>query len=848
LTGAPFERLLFRTVDASAKRPYRVLAASLVLLALSWTYASRLDLHTELLELLPRDSPGFRAFEHTLGRAGGRATLLVIAESNDRDANERFIDDLAKKVEADSSAHARCLADAPVGGARACGPELVAYVEAGEREVSEFFRKNQWLYATVADLEEADATLDRQIAIRSGLVPDLSEDNPSGARPARPDLGLDDFYARWRKEATKHADSPRGYFETQDGRMAGLRVVSALSGMGDRAGDTLLARVKALAASLAPPSYAPDLRVGFAGDIANAVEEKDSLLSDAAWATAVALLLVLGGVTAFFRSLSAVVIILLPALIGVGCAYSFAMARYGYVNSTGAFLGAIIVGNGINYPIVLLARYQDFRARGDPPASARRLAVKNAFRAELVGAAVGSIAYGSLVLTRFRGFNQFGLIGFVGMLLVWLAMIPTVPALLVITERLGKGDQRSRGEGRAIRWIARVTRERREWILAAAAGLTAVCLWALPSYLRDPWEYDFARLGSRGTKVGGAGEWSNKAEKVFGGKMNIAGALMLADSPEQVPLLKRQIFANDARDPAGQVVAEIATIDDFLPGSPDEQRAKLSVLDRIRARLTPAVLHELSEEERRRVLEMRPPETLRVLLPRDLPLLVRRRFEENDGRTGTVFYVRYKNDVSLSDGHILLRIAKSTDNVSLPDGTVVQTASRATIFAEMIRSMERDGPLATGASFSLVVVVVLVATRSMRGASAVLSVLLLGVVWTLGVAALTGNRLNFVNFITLPITFGIGCEYPFNVYDRSRLLGGDVSLAVARTGGAVALCSYTTVVGYGSLLFNDFQSLQSFGRLAMTGELACLAGALLVLPAMLHVMASRYRGTLRHGR
>jgi uncharacterized protein len=55
----------------------------------------------------------------------------------------------------------------------------------------------------------------------------------------------------------------------------------------------------------------------------------------------------------------------------------------------------------------------------------------------------------------------------------------------------------------------------------------------------------------------------------------------------------------------------------------------------------------------------------------------------------------------------------------------------------------------------------------------------------------------------------------------------------------VALCSYTTVVGYSSLLFADFQALQSFGRLAVSGELACLWGALLMLPALLQVMGRR---------
>jgi predicted RND superfamily exporter protein len=156
--------------------------------------------------------------------------------------------------------------------------------------------------------------------------------------------------------------------------------------------------------------------------------------------------------------------------------------------------------------------------------------------------------------------------------------------------------------------------------------------------------------------------------------------------------------------------------------------------------------------------------------------------------------------------------------------------------------MERDGPLATLASFCAVMLVVVIATRNVRGAFAVLAALSLGVLWTIGGAALTDSRLNFVNFIALPITFGIGCEYPFNVYDRSRLLGGDITSAVKRVGGAVALCSYTTTIGYGSMLFADNQALQSFGRLAGSGEIACLVGGLLIVPSLLHVMARRPRG------
>jgi uncharacterized protein len=306
--------------------------------------------------------------------------------------------------------------------------------------------------------------------------------------------------------------------------------------------------------------------------------------------------------------------------------------------------------------------------------------------------------------------------------------------------------------------------------------------------------------------------------------------------------VEKQILENDKRDPQGTVVADVATVHDLLPGTTEEQKVKLAVLERIRDRLTERVLHDVESEnpeDRKRLEEMRPPETLRVLEPKDLPDLLRRRFEEKNGTVGTVFYVKFRSDMSLSDGRNLLRIAATTDNVHLPDGTIVKTASRSTIFAEMIRSMERDGPLATAASFFAVCIVVLIATQSKRGFFAVIISLLMGVIWMIGGAAWSDMKLNFLNFIALPITFGIGCEYPFNIFDRSRLLGGDVTMALRRTGGAVALCSFTTTVGYGALLFSDNQALESFGRLAMSGEITTLVGALFVVPALLHLWRAR---------
>ncbi|MEI7892883.1 MAG: MMPL family transporter [Myxococcales bacterium] len=847
-----FRRWVGNFVDAAGRHPAIVLLLAALFTVSSWGYATKLQLRSDFLELLPRDSPGFKAYEHQLGRVGGGASFTVVLQSPDRKANERFIDALSARLDAmvndSASCEARCSDDRCK---RACPPNYILYFENGTREVHDFFQANKWLYASQKDLEDADRTLEMQIGFRSGLVEKLEDDVPSAPSEKKPALGMDEHRDRWESSAKKYDEFPSGYFASPDGTLMVLRIISRASGTGEASGDVFSAQMARLIADLKPKEFHPELHIGFAGDIPNATEEKQSIMSEAIGATALALVLVLGGIVIYYRSGWSLIVVGIPAIMGIGGAYAFATATFGYVNTPGAFLGAIILGNGVNYPIVLLSRYREFRARGMEPTVARREAVLNAFRAELVGASVASIAYGSLTITRFRGFSQFGTIGFLGMFLVWLSIVPVVPALVVTIEWIqsklpwynvevasqprGVELQFARG-GFFVRFAGWVT-ERWPWALVLLFGsVTLVAVWKLPGFLRDPWEYNFHHLGSKGSRSTGAGEWSNKADSVFQGKMDISGARMLADGPEQVAGLKAQILANDARDGKGQLIEKIVTIGDFLPGTLAEQKARIEVLDRIRDRLTDTVLYGLNADERKRVEELRPPETLGLLEGKDLPALIRRRFEENNGAVGTLFYVQYKFGVSMSDGHTLLRIAKTTDNITLPDGTLVQTASRATVFAEMIRSMERDGPLATGASFLAVLIVVLIATHNIRGAFAVIGALTMGVACTVGFAAWLDAKLNFLNFIALPITFGIGCEYPFNIYDRTRLLKGDITAAVTRSGGAVALCSYTTIVGYGSLLVADNQALESFGKLAMFGEVACIATALFFLPALLHLL------------
>ena len=148
-----------------------------------------------------------------------------------------------------------------------------------------------------------------------------------------------------------------------------------------------------------------------------------------------------------------------------------------------------------------------------------------------------------------------------------------------------------------------------------------------------------------------------------------------------------------------------------------------------------------------------------------------------------------------------------------------------------------DAVIATGVSFVAVLCVVIVATASRRGTFSVIATLILGVTWMLGFAALAGTRLNFLNFIALPITLGIGVDYAVNIVGRlDREPASAHARALGETGSAVVLCSTTTIIGYSSLLVAGPGALRSFGQLADLGEVGCIAAAVLIVPAVRRVL------------
>jgi predicted RND superfamily exporter protein len=776
------------------------------------------DLRTDVREMLPERTRSARDLETVTRRVGGFAQQTVVLHGADRLTLQIFADDLADE-----------LSKAP--------KDLVRRVEYRADELQDFFRPRLLLFPEKAELEQLRDTLAARIRWEEAHAAGRA---PQG--PAPDVLALVEQLAGPRKSLVDRFRD--GYYlgevpgRTPAERLTILVMLVRMAGTPDDYDQVVRfdRAVKDAVARLDPAGYAPGLEISYAGHVTSNIMEHEALAEDLVWATLLVVLAVAAAVAAYNRTWKAIFAVGFPLLVGAFVTFGLADVLVGHLNSNTAFLGSIVVGNGINVGLIFFARYLEERRRGLDPLPAMEVAVRETWLGTLTAALAAGAAYASLMATDFRGFSQFGLIGGMGMALSWITSYALTPPLVLAWERRAPIPKQGQRPARpvftqAVSWtIARAPRV----TTVAAVALTVLCVWLVARIARDPFEYDFSRLRDLGAlREGGPAWWDERVDALFGD--HLTPTVVLGRDEAEARAIARRVEEHRRAHPGGLLgpVLSVATV------VPERQEEKLPVVREIRALATRENLAFLPPDKRLAVERAIPPAELRPFGAADLPEQLREQLTEKDGRVGTPVLVYPAGRMNTWDGRDMLRFADELRSIPLPSGT--PTASWILLMADVLRLIARDGPRATLLSLAGVVAIVVVAfglgkrsARSLKDAGWVLAALALGVVWFLGLAGALGLRLNMLNFIALPITFGIGIDYATNIFQRRRLDHAvAISEVVRTTGGAVTLCSLTTIIGYSSLLVARNQALVSFGILADLGEVACLAAALLALPAML---------------
>jgi uncharacterized protein len=790
---------LFRSIS---RHPRLVIATTAVLFLAGAALARRLDLRTAFSELLPSDDPGVLALHRTQKRMGDLTLLLVGVRSPDVAANERY-------------------AEALTGSLRALPPEVLDIATYHVRDVIQLVESNRWMYASAEDLEAVRDRLRGEILKRKNpFALDLDD--------AEDDRALEQ---KLKASAPFEGQFPGGLLRSATAPTVWVAALPPGGMLVENAGEALLEATRRFIAEHPPARFHPQMEVEPAGPIITSIRNRRALERDLTIVGGLCLVLIPLSIGLYFRRVRAVLFVGAPGLLATVMAYATASIAFGYLTTATSFLVAFVMGNGTNYAIVLLSRYEEHRRAGRSAVDATLEACAALWRPTGIAALASALSYLSLTVTGFRGFSQFGLIGAAGCLFAWIGTFLLMPALLCLFDRRGPARTGRATWAGPLPAIARLIEGSPRKVLIAGAVITVVMLIGASRFGRDPFEYDFRKLAINTQMDQRARQFDQEKSALFGRWPE--PTVVLADRAEDLPALQAAIRKADAALPGPDVIGRMVSVEDLLPGSTDLQQKKLALLQEIRRAAADPAMELLDPSEEQDLERVRPPESLRVLSPQDLPPLARRLFTEADGTIGRVLLVYPpEQGLTLWSGRDLLRIASVLQHVTLPDGRQVDTSGSAVIFAAMIRSILRDGPLATLASLVGVIVLVLLRVRPRKAALGVIGGLLVGVCWMAGIAGWLGMKITFLNFIALPFIFGVGVEYAIHVVSEHQE-HGSVRRTVISAGGPVALCSWSAIVGYGSLLAANNGALRGLGAVATLGELTCLVAALVLIPAAL---------------
>ncbi|MGD0674169.1 MAG: MMPL family transporter [Polyangiaceae bacterium] len=799
------------------RRPGWLLVAGAALSLVGAALATRLELRTRFDQLLPDHEPSVVELRRLAERTGGQSNVFVVLEGLDTTA-------------------LRALGDALVPRLVSIGPPFVASAEDGVHASRAFLEPRAGLFASLTDLQKLRDDLEARWQWEVGEATDsnLDDDPP-------PAITAAEIKKRFGLDGQDDLRFPDGYYQSKDGR-ALVVVARASVQPGDLQNARLaLARIRATVHDVRAERGDTAIRTGFAGDLVTGLSEYGAVRADLLDVGILGVGLVLAVVLLFFMRLRALVALGLTIAAGLAWTFGATFLAIGHLNVATGFLFSIVAGNGINFGIIYMARYFEERRQGSSPAVSVLTAHERTWPSTLTAALAASAAYGSLWVTDFRAFKHFAFIGGFGMLACWIATYTLLPAVLVLCERVRPfrgseehwwGRLRLHGIRYDAVFASLVRRAPRTLVIAGLGAAVVGVALAIPYVRADPMEYDMRRLQNDLGQSAEMYRLSHLAADVLGA--NLESSMVVAlDRLDQVETFVSLLEARRAgAAPDAKPFEAVHSILDFVPRG---QEAKLPLLQDIRDRLMRARERgSITDADWNEIAPKVPLAGLQSFDLMDLPAELARPFTEKDGSRGRLVLIEPTAGRSDADLRYLLRWADSFRETRLPGGEMVRGSGRAVIFADMLRSVVRDIPRCIGLSFGMTVLAVLLTFRRGTSAVAVLSALVVGITWVAFGMAATHTRIHFFNFVALPITFGIGVDYAVNFVQRYDSDGRRGILNVLQnTGGAVVLCSLTTMLGYVALLRSINQAVRALGMLAVMGEAACLLAAVLVLPAAL---------------
>lgn len=771
--------------------PKAVLLVAVLLSAISFYFVQKLAFNSDFASLLPKGTESvrnLRKFEKHFGNVG---YVVLTVESKQPEAAETFSARLAEAL-----------------------PQLseVKYVD--YKQPVEFFEKRLWFYLEMEDLTEIERRIERSLQLQEkGVSPVFNDLMDFADEENRPDLTFADI----RKKYENKLDGEVQKFSSGsiEDPFQILWVKPKQSSQDIDYNRRLLADIRGLVDQLKRETGLGSVVVGYTGEYQNSVEQVDHAKGEISWISALVTFLLLLVVVLYFRRLSAALLIGFPLMLSVLWTMALMYFWLGHLNMMTGFGAAILTGLGSDYGIFLLTRYYQERAAGRDFSESCRLAFGNTGRATFGSMVTTVAAFTALLFSNFRVFVELGILGAVGLVMNYLAMMLIVPSLLKLAhgweghrwfqwfhglDRLPNFNPFGRS-GAWVRWFT----PRRAWLgTAIALGLVALSALTLPAQTRIYFED-----GQMDVQELPANQLYNRVSKASYGTLK-PGVLMVASEAEEVRLLDHLNRQIDSRSPEELVYHKALGLSSFIPTQQEEKRERLR---RIQGKLAQAKL--VNKDKKAQTLEslddsLKAPPITRESLPEE----VQRAFRAQDG--ASVQSVLVYQSLPRTSSENIGRYFDGIEQTRRESGIAFEPVDSVFVQWDLIKLIEREAPRGMGLILLFFAGFLFVTLRPAKRALTVFLNLLGSLVLLSGAMWLCDVHLNVMNIAVIPIILGTGIDcfiHYSHRFDEER----DLSEIVRRDVPAIFVSSLTSLIGFGGLVLSSSEGLRSIGWISILG-------------------------------
>ncbi len=534
---------------------------------------------------------------------------------------------------------------------------------------------------------------------------------------------------------------------------------------------------------------------------------------------------------------------LLPASLGIVWTTGVASFYPGEVNLISLSFIAILAGLGDDQIVHFFNRVPQEWAKGGTLNDAVLRTFETTGLSVFLCIGTAAMATVSLATASFKGLSEFGFILTVGMFMMMLHTLLTVPALLRLWWRVAKPRAAETITFRLLPFVARkcvdfVGRHTR-LVVGLGAGAFVLSLVFLPT-IRFKKHFEIA----------GADNPAVAAQNLLSARFGIEGSphvLLIAGGEQEVLSRAEELTArlNDYRDRG--VIKSIFSPTLLLP-SARTQRERASLLAGVDFAASARALEDALRENGFRTAPAKP--------------FIDRLRKLGEGRGAASDPITLETAAGFLPAGLLNNSIRKTgddqyvaaitfygtdpDAVEVVPESVVESWRKEFggfvefSFDKMNRDLQRqvlhDSGRALVFTAAGILLIVYLCFRNLRVSLIVLIPIVFGVVTTFGLLLLVKHHFSFMSITAIPLIIGIGIDNGIHLVRRYQESEHNEILVIAKASGAALIQSnLTTIVGFGALMVSSFDPLVEMGLVTSLGVALALAGGLLLIPAVIRL-------------